>query len=322
MTRSYRSSTAGGLLVGSWLALGLAGPALAQAWLPPGGEATFSFGYEYTYVHDHLSAAGQPLSRGDIYDHTLAGYLGYGIRDRWAFSIGLPYVASRYEAPLFGPGKPHQLPIDDGTYHPTFQDFHFELRFMAARGSFVATPFAGYVLPSHDYTYFAHSAVGRDLHELQVGRYLGRRLDPILPDAYAQVRCGFSYVEQVVPGIRPNRSDLDFEVGYFVTPRLTLRLFGAAQWTHGGINVLGPNIVVPAQIFPRHDQIGAVDNFNGGTGAAFAVSGSIDAAANVFQTLSGKNGHAVKLGVGASVTLGFSPRRVIRQMAHKQPSVS
>jgi hypothetical protein len=59
-------------------------------------------------------------------------------------------------------------PIDDGKYHPTFQDFRFDVRYNVTKKGVVLTPFVGSIVPSHDYAYFGHSAVGRDLKELQV----------------------------------------------------------------------------------------------------------------------------------------------------------
>ena len=52
-----------------------------------------------------------------------------------------------------------------------------EDRFLPARFKAVLFTFAGTIMPSHDYIYYAHSAVGRDLRELQVGAYWAKLLD-------------------------------------------------------------------------------------------------------------------------------------------------
>ena len=64
-------------------------------------------------------------------------------------------------------------------YHSSFQDFPVS----APAGNIsqkwlVVTPFVGTVAPSHDHQYWARSAVGRDLHELQSRSVLGRVVGP------------------------------------------------------------------------------------------------------------------------------------------------
>lgn len=284
--------------------------AFAQAWLPPKGEAGISLAYQYTFVHDHMFSKGERQDRGHIWSNTETADLSYSLADRVALRVRLPYVVSRYSGP-----RPHQVQFDDGQYRGTFQDFRFELRVMASPGSFVVTPFAAFVLPSHDYVYFAHSAAGRDLKEGQFGLFVGRRLDPLLPDAYAQVRYGYSVVEQVVPGLRPNHSNFDFEAGYFVTSRLSLRVLGSNVWTHGGIDLPVTGTPATTPFWAHHDQLANDVAFNGGIGAGFSVSGATDVSATVFKTLSGRNTHAIAYGVSVAVSTSFSPKRILRKHA-------
>jgi hypothetical protein len=77
------------------------------------------------------------------------------------------------------------LPEDDGTYHSTFQDFTTDVRYNLTQRRVVLTPFFRVVIPSNNYTYFAHSAAGRDLREIHIGTNLGRQLDPFLPIDHA-----------------------------------------------------------------------------------------------------------------------------------------
>src|SRR5205085_7413504 len=89
--------------------------------------------------------------------------------------------------------------LDDGTYHPTFQDFRVDLRYSLSTRKFALTPFFEVVVPSHRYEYFSHSSIGRGLREYHVGTNFGRRLNS---KVYLQARYSYVFVERV-PGLAP-----------------------------------------------------------------------------------------------------------------------
>lgn len=181
---------------------------------------------------------------------------------------------------------PHPVPVgpvtlDDGRHHGTFQDFRLAVRYSVVRGRTSVTPFVGSFVPSHGYEYFAHSAPGRGLKELQVGAAVAALLDGLLPGAFIQGRYSYGFVEPVYDlsdvRLNANRSAADLEVGYFVTPGLRVFLLGSGQLTHGGIDfaVVGPEDVwqsnlelvsTPegAQAFRNHDRIDRYNYLNVG----------------------------------------------------------
>ncbi|PYT25799.1 MAG: hypothetical protein DMG57_23805 [Acidobacteria bacterium] len=156
------------------------------------------------------------MDRGHIHSDALTLEVDYSLTDRLALRMAVPYIVAKYSGPF-----PHQLPIDDGSYRSTFQDFTIDVRYNLSKRPVVLTPFFTTVIPSHSYEYFAHSAVGRDQREYHLGTNFGRRLDPVLPKAYLQARYSYVFVERVL-GISPNRSDVEFTLGYFLTPRLSI----------------------------------------------------------------------------------------------------
>jgi hypothetical protein len=309
MCRAALKQQGAGSLVAAALLVGPAS-AFAQAWLPPKGEASISIGYEYVYVKEHLFAGGERQDRGHIRENSLLPDLGYGITDKLAVRIGLPYISAKYNG-----ARPHQLPIDDGSYHGAFQDFRIEVRYMAFTDPLVVTPFAAVVLPSHDYTYFAHSAVGRDLKEESFGLNLARRLDRILPDAYVHGRYSFTLVEKVL-NISHNRSNFDLELGYFLTPAISVRAMGVWQRGYGGIEL--PVTGIPLPLFLYHDQLARSDYFNMGGGLAYAATANLDVFGNWFTTLSGKNGHAIHDAVTVGASVNFSPAQLVRKMTRRK----
>src|SRR5881394_1323736 len=167
----------------------LANVAFGQAWVPPKGEGEMALSYQNLFTKEHFNGDG---SRHD-----------YGATDKLAVSLSVPYGFGKYDGPF-----PHLLPIDNGDYHGALQDLHIGVRYNIGTHPFVFTPFLAIAFPSHHYEHFAHSAVGTDLWEVQMGINAGRRLDPLLPNAYVQLRYSYALVQRVI-GIRPNRSRIE-----------------------------------------------------------------------------------------------------------------
>jgi hypothetical protein len=319
--------------------------ALAQAWLSPPGEASFSVGYGNVFIKDHLFGNGQAFDDGHMRSNSVAFDLEYAITNRLAFDFAVPYIATRYYATdtaLYGP-DPHIAPdgstIDDGHYHPAFQDYQFALRWGAVTGPLVVTPYIAGIVPSHNYRYFAHSAVGRGLHELLLGFFTARRLDPVLEDGYVQLRYSYAFVQRVL-GISHNQSSGDLVVGYFLTPALGIRGILSFGYTHGGLSL--PDVRTPAgyaqfvrtycdpvlQCGPgdatpnwlHHDQIGHDVFLNAGGGITYSLTGAVDLYLSYVAGVMGQNGHKINDGVGFGFTWNFSPVQVARQIAGKPPN--
>jgi hypothetical protein len=202
----------------------------------------------------------------------------------------------------------------------------------------VVTPFLGAVIPIHDYEFLGHTAVGRQVSELRTGVNLGRLLDPVLPDAYAQARYAFALREEVL-GFGFNYSFVDLELGYFVTPSVTLRLFGSWQIAHDGIRDEDyPEAALVAADWPEfllaldgttvrgqpgvviglhHDQIELQNSFDAGVGASVAVTPSLELGLTAFQTFSAKGGMGRDVAVSVGATWSLSPERLIGRIGEE-----
>lgn len=287
-----------------------ASPALAQAWVPPKGEATFSVIYQNIFMRDHLFAHGERRDAGQMQYHNALGDLTYSITDRLGLRVNIPYVAGKYTG-----STPHLFPIDDGKTHGAFQDFRFEARYNVLQEPVALTPFVGTILPSHNYEHYAHAATGSNLKALLVGTSFGRRLDPFLPQAYFQGRYSYAFIERLedVVNNTHNRSNLNLELGYFVTPTLQLFALGLGQKTHGGIDFI-PGKKWNVVDLHHHDQISRADSLDVGGGVAFAVGPAVDVFASWLTTVAGQNGHAMNRGLSFGMTVSFAPRQVARKI--------
>jgi len=278
----------------------------AQAWVPQKGEGTATLTLQDNFVKDHLGSEGRRFDAGHIRTFIASQDIDYGITDKLALDVSIPFVLSKY----YGP-KPHQLPIDDGKYHGSWQDVRLNLRYNLRAHPFAITPFVALGMPSNDYIYFAHSAAGTNQREYVFGSSFGRNLEPVLSRAYVQGLYAFLIPEEI-RGIRTYRSRLDWDVGYFVTRRFAIRSLGDLQIGHSGLEVGQPpddlgDFPVHKPTDPtwrHHDQTSRISYLNVGGGASFAVTRSWSAFAVLTTTVWGRNGHALSLGevVGLSWT--------------------
>jgi len=289
--------------------------ARAQAWTPPKGEASVDVGYAFDTADEHIDSQGNVMTVpsgqgwGTMTWNDAALNLGYGITDRWAVRVGLPFVVSKYEGQVPHPPMPGHQNQDDGKWYDTFGDFAAEVRFKTTLGSFVVTPLLGLTVPSHSYEFYAHAAAGRGLTEGRVGVNVGRLLDPLLPNAYAQVRYVFSVPERPL-GIWHNRSNLSWDVGYLVTKALTIDTIGEWEKTHGGWRA--PVDFPMDQNFLYHDQLQRSDYIRLGGGISYALSGSVEVAAMAYTSLHVRS--EVNMGgVALNFTYSFSPAQAIRK---------
>jgi len=279
----------------------LGAPAIArgQAWVPSQGEGSVSIQVQNALTLDHYFTT----TKGDIGPIHTTGIVvdaSYGLSDKVAVDVSLPYIASKYTGP-----KPHPTALDDGTYHSTFQDFRFALRYNVRGGRFALTPYVGSIVPSHDYEFYAHAAPGRRLRELQIGTYAARLLDPVLSGMFVQTRVAYGFTERVLD-IAHDRVMGDLEVGYFATDNL--RVFGltTGQVTRGGIDIPVAGLrALPLDQQLYHDQIDRVNFLNVGAGASVTLRDSVDLFGSVLTNVANRNGHALNRGMNLGVTFSF-----------------
>ncbi len=300
-------------------------PAVAQAWLPPQGEAWFSLGYGNVFSDRHyFGNDAHPgdqvqIDYGHIRAQSVGMQLGYGLTDRLALSVGIPFVVSKYEGEnAHNPFNRNRVEgfrfLDDGQYHGMFQDYTINLRYQALRGPLAVAPFAAAVIPSHSYEYWAHSAAGRDLHEYLLGLSFGGRLDRILPGSYVEATYSYAFVERVL-GVHHDRSDILVEIGYFVTPSLSVRGIGTGNYTHGGLVFYNSDLLrqAPLEIRQHHDQLAHSSGISLGGGLSYVLTGSTEIYAAYMRQVQGRSGHKIAYSLSFGVGWSFSPQQIIRR---------
>ena len=286
-------------LIGAGFLIACAPRAQAQAWVPPRGEGQVTITYENIYVRDHFDYTGNRFQAGPIRTNTVVSTFEYGITDKLTLDSQLTHVTSKYEG-FVGP-VPHGPP-DTGKYHPTFQDAVVGVRYNVTSRHLFVTPFVAAVVPTHHYETRGHTAVGRDLRELQVGMNVGRDLDEIIPRTYFQARYSYAFVQNV-DQFGLNRSNVDWEVGYYAKPRLSLRFTGAWQYTYSGVRYpLDQSI---PDFHDLHDRAAKSGFVRFGGGMTVTLAKNFDLHADVGNTFRGYTTHGAR-GLSLGISWRFS----------------
>jgi len=287
-------------------------PASAQAFLPAQGEGAVSILFQDQFFKYHVIPTAES-DGGQIYAKNLLFDVTYGLTDKVAVSVAMPWVATRYSGTA-----PHPLadfsgpnPIDDGTWHSTAQDVRVDLRYNVTRNlmnkGIVVTPFVGSITPSHDYPYFVHAGFGRDLREVQVGASVAKLFERGIPGLLIQGRYAYGFVEQVVD-ISHNRSQASLEAAYFATPKLRLLALSNGQITHGGIDFYGApsRTLLPTEVFVHHDQILRENILQLGSGASYSLTESFDVYGSWMRAVAQRNGHELNRGIVVGASWSFT----------------
>lgn len=269
--------------------------AFAQAWTPPAGSASVWLTTQSMHVDAHTIGNGTLAHNIDLRAHSLTASVDYGITDRLAMSVSLPYVTSRYRGPI-----PHVGSIvDDGNYHGSVSDLDLELRYKVIDGTFVVTPYVGGLWPTRKYSTLGHATAGKGLTEFTVGVESGHEAT-WLPGLFLGAGYTYTFVEKVHDDIPVNRSNADLRLTYYLTPRWSVS--GASHWqhTHGGLNIpLSPEDIHDHS--QHHDQMLRTDYWRVSAGLAYSIRPNIDLFAGWAVGIRSQNAHAARalsLGVG------------------------
>lgn len=304
--RAHRVALAATALV---TAMQLAPEARAQASVPDEGGGSLTFSSQSITVHDHSDYRGVRDSIGKT--QTWVAFLGldYGLTDKLAISVGVPYIESKYVGAfphVHGafPGHENDPVIDDGRYHGGLQDYALGLRYQVWAEPVLVTPFIHLGYPSRDYPFRGHSAIGARLWHVELGGYLARQFEAPLDAVYVQARYGYSISEKT-EGISIRSSKLHLELGYALTPRLGARLFALRLHTHNGLNV---PVDFPPAPDPRafaHDRLLKTQSTNAGAGLTFALSENYTLFGTWLTTLRSRNAHVIHNAIEAGISRGF-----------------
>lgn len=272
---------------------GLSSSASAQAWVPPANIGFVTVAYQQIINTGHRLEDGSFLPGYESASRTMLVNFDYAVSDRFSFSVGLPYVAAKYEGPepsVFG------LDIDEcHCWNHGWQDVSATARYNVRNGAFALTPSVSFGVPSHDYAAVGEAAVGRNLREISVALDAGQRLDAISERLSVSGRYSYAMVE-AVDDVSNNRSNFGVELAVRATRKMSARVAFTGQRTHGGLR----STEFTEDNFLLYDRILKDNSFHIGGGFTYSLPRS-DLFISYTHYVSGTDTHA-----GRAVTFGFS----------------
>lgn len=287
----------------------------AQAWVPGKGHGSLSTVFQQRQSTKLTGSDGSAERFGKVIDRTFALDIDYGLSDRWAISVGLPFKSTRYTGN--DPHRPQDLPfpndqnfVDDGRYHDGFADWSVGLRYQWRTEPFLITPFIAYSRPSHKYTFFAHSAFGNQ----QSAWYLGVHLGDWLPAPWQKIywQAGYTYAFlQSISHRRVNHGELSLELGYQLSPRLDTHLLVEH------LNSYGDTIDLPQDFFNPdgtlnpgnlyyHDQLAAQRSTNASVSMNYQLNDDYQVSFDYGRTLKAANAHIYDYEASVGISRSFA----------------
>ena len=165
---------------------------------------------------------------GEVETHAFSIDLDYHLTDRLTLVAGIPYIRERYLGSLdhdpltLEPPRPDVKNIDLGDWNDDFQDFSFGIRYLLRDSPLTIEPFVIAGVPSNNYPFFGHAAIGRNRAQLDIGStfvYV-----PPISDAYYRLDLSYVFVERTL-GVSIDHLNVNFEAGYFFSRNVTGRAF-------------------------------------------------------------------------------------------------
>lgn len=219
------------------------------------------------------SAGVSPI--GTVDTQSLNFEFAYHLTERLTVSAGIPYVRKRYNGTLrhdpltLDPPRPYIENIDLGDWNTDFQDFHFGVRYLVKDGPVSIEPYAYLGVPSQNYAFFGHAAVGQQLLKFDVGTSVTWL--PGLSNAYYRADVGYVFVEETL-GVNIDHWLINAEVGYFFSPKITARVFGQLKKGHG---LTFPDNFPPprtSEMWYQHDRLVKHNYANAGVGIDWTIN--------------------------------------------------
>jgi hypothetical protein len=135
--------------------------------------------------------------------------------------------------------------------------------------------------------------------------------DSFLSHLFTQTRISYGFVERVLSRSH-NRTNTDSELGYFLTPRLTLSGLASFQKHHG--NPLDTDFAKGSEQWTHeedhhHMKLLRSDLLDVGAGIAFRLNAKSSVYAIGLHTVWGKNGHPLQAGLIFGINFRFGTRR-------------
>lgn len=273
------------------------------------GHGAMALTFQYVRVDGFEGSLGHvPL--GEVHTQVVGLEVDYHLTDRLTLVAGIPYVRERYVGPFdhnplaLDPPRTDVPNVDLGDWNTDFQDFHFGARYLLVDSPVSVEPFVMAGVPSNDYPFFGHAAIGRNRNQLEIGSNFLYR--PLFSDAWYQLQLGYVFVEETL-GVSVNHWNINAEAGYFFSQQLAGRVFVMHR--------VGDGLDFPTDFAPpagrtdemwyQHDRLVRHNFTNAGAGLIWQFDDRYAVSTSVFTMLRANQVHDVEYAVDLTISRSF-----------------
>lgn len=253
----------------------------------PQGHGSFTIGFTNSLGDGLRISDGNIAHNGHTRIRSLNLGVDYNLTDHWTVHAGIPFVSNRYQGPAphcpttappqcanghgLDPPHPESQFLDDGRFHGNWQDWSLGVAYSKAVAGYFLTPSLTVYLPSHDYAFFANAAVGQRLWKVEPAIELAHQFD--FTNIYYRIQYGYVVAERTL-GTSVNHHRFNVELGYFINPDLSLRVFTLGKIGNGyKVKDLVPQTQgFTNELWYVHDRVSAHNYAAAGLGADYRLN--------------------------------------------------
>lgn len=276
------------------------------------GEGSFRLEYQFVETGDFDSSIGD-LDIGETQAHIFMFSGSYELTDRWTLSASLPWIKKRHQGAL--PHNPEldltaypqadQSLIDDGNFHSDWQDLYVRASYAAFRGKrWSVSPFMAVGVPTNDYPFYAHAAVGRNIWHVPVGTAF--LFQPYFSDFTFGGDIAYVFTEESL-GVNIDHWLVNLDLSYYLTPGFAPRAFVSIKHTSDGLSFPDDFDVTALndEAWYFHDRTIKHNFVNAGVGFDWLVNENYLLSGSALTMVDPDQVNIVKLGLSLGITHFF-----------------
>ncbi len=279
------------------------------------GDGSFRLEYQFVETGEFDSSIG-PIDIGETQAHVFMFSGTYQVSDRWTLSASLPWIKKRHRGAL--PHNPtldltefpeaDQSLIDDGNYHSDWEDLYVSASFDAYQGErWSVSPFLSLGVPTNDYPFYAHAAVGRNIWHVPVGAAF--QFKPYFSDFSFSGDIAYVFTEKSL-GVNIDHWLVNLDLAYYLTPAFAPKVFVSAKHSTKGLSFPDDFDVTALndENWYYHDRTIKHNFINAGVGFDWLLNDKTILSGSAMTMVDPDQVNTVDLGLSLGITRLFSGR--------------
>jgi hypothetical protein len=279
------------------------------------GDGSVRFEYQFVNTSAFDSSIGD-IDIGETDAHVFMFAGDYALTDRWTISASLPWIKKRHQGAL--PHNPaleltaypeaDQSLIDDGNFHSDWEDLYVTVSYAALQGQrWSVYPFISVGVPTNDYPFYAHAAVGRNIWHVPIGAAFN--FTPYFSDFSFSGDAAYVFTEKSL-GVDTSHWLINLAAAYYVTPGFAPKIFVSIK--HGTKGLDFPDDfdlnALNDKAFYYHDRTIKHNYVNGGIGFDWIMNDRYMLSGSALTMLNPDQVNIIDIGLSLGITRFFSAK--------------